>query len=97
MSKAFIDLKSLYKHWIIAVIGIMLFINPISAIGQTINGEETTKELARLGFENVRWAENDEERIYSIENNIYKAQGVGIAKAIDVIQKLGLPRTKDVK
>ena len=97
MIKTFIELKSSYKQWTMAIIGILLNLIPIHALAQTTDGEETTKELARHGFENVRWTENDEERIYSIENNMYKAQGVGIAKAIDIIQKLGLPENKRCK
>jgi hypothetical protein len=50
-----------------------------------------------MGFENVRCAENDDERIYTIENNVYKTQGVGIAKAIEIIQKKGLPNGKRCK
>ena len=60
-------------------------------------GESTTEELIRLGFENVRWAENETERIYTIENNVYKVQGIGIAKAIEVIQAYGLPADKKCK
>ena len=62
-----------------------------------IGGEATTEELVNLGFENVRWTENDNERIYTIENNVYKANGVGIAKAIEIIQKAGLPTDKKCK
>ena len=94
MSKTFIELKSLHTQWITAAICILLFCNPIGAQGQVASGEETTKELANQGFENVRWTENEDERIYTIENNMYKAQGVGIAKAIDIIQKFGLPENK---
>lgn len=68
----------------------------IVAWGQE-GGERTTEELVSLGFENVRWTENDEERVYTIENNVYKAQGVGIAKAIDIIQAYGLPANKKCK
>ena len=60
-------------------------------------GESTTEELIRLGFENVRWTENETERIYTIENNVYKVQGIGIAKAIEVIQNYGLPADKKCK
>ena len=68
----------------------------LSVKGQS-EGEITTEELIRLGFENVRWTENDNERIYTIENNVYKANGVGIAKAIETIQKSGLPVGKQCK
>ena len=50
-------------------------------------GNSTTEELIKLGFENVRWAENEDERIYTIENNVYKIQETGISKAIETIQK----------
>lgn len=97
MSKTFIELKPLHTQWITTTICILLFCNPIWAQGQVASGEETTKELANQGFENVRWTENEDERIYTIENNMYKAQGVGIAKAIDIIQKSGLPKNKRCK
>ena len=97
MHKSFIDLTSLYKYAKRISIGILLIMIPIITLGQKVGGEETTKELVKHGFENVRWTENDEERIYTIENNIYKAQGVGIAKAIDIIQKTGLPNNKKCK
>ncbi|MBE6274766.1 MAG: hypothetical protein E7096_00195 [Bacteroides sp.] len=64
--------------------------------GQT-NGKNAAEELVNIGFENVRWTETEDERIYTIENNVYKANGVGIAKAIDVIQKMGLPTDKRCK
>ena len=60
-------------------------------------GESTAEELALLGFENVRWTENEAERIYTIENSAYKIQEVGIAKAIQLIQEQGIPRNKRCK
>lgn len=59
--------------------------------------ENVVEELVNHGFENVRWIENEDECIYTIENNVYKAQGVGISKAIDIIQKHGLPTDKRCK
>ena len=76
---------------------ILLNLAPMNNIFGQTGGEATAEELVRLGFENVRWIENDEERIYTIENNVYKANGVGIAKAIEVIQKNGLPTNKQCK
>ena len=81
-------------RWIILTI---LTILPWLNIWGQSGGECTTEELIRLGFENVRWTENDNERIYTIENNVYKASGVGIAKAIETIQKTGLPVGKRCK
>lgn len=64
---------------------------------ETLNGNTTVEELVNMGFENVRCTENENERIYTIENNVYKAQGVGIAKAIEIIQQQGLPEGKRCK
>lgn len=69
---------------------------PSLAWGQR-GGERAVEELVKQGFENVRWTENEDERIYTIENNVYKAQGVGITKAIDIIQTSGLPTGKPCK
>lgn len=63
------------------------------AWGQT-GGETTTEELVQMGFENVRWTETETERIYTVENSAYKLNGVGVAKAIETIQKNGLPEGK---
>ena len=60
-------------------------------------GESTVEELVRLGFENVRWTENEVEIIYSIENSAYKIQETGIAKAIQTIQEQGLSGNKRCK
>ena len=76
---------------------ILLNLASMNNVFAQTGGEATTEELVNMGFENVRWTENDEERIYTIENNVYKANGVGIAKAIEVIQKKGLPTNKQCK
>jgi hypothetical protein len=68
----------------------------ITVWGQA-GGEKATSELVLLGFENVRWAENENERIYSIENVAYKIQEIGLSKAIEVIEKEGLPEGKKCK
>lgn len=70
---------------------------PTTEVFGQVGGEATTEELVNMGFENVRWTENENERIYTIENNVYKANGVGIAKAIEVIQNQGLPENKPCK
>ena len=93
MNKIFFSLQSNHHRWITTIVIMMV---TIVAWGQE-GGERATEELVSLGFENVRWTENDEERIYTIENNVYKAQGVGIAKAIDIIQAYGLPADKKCK
>ena len=84
------------RYWLILMTFILSLASTSQARGQ-IGGEATTEELVNLGFENVRWTENDNERIYTIENNVYKTNGVGIAKAIEIIQKAGLPTDKKCK
>jgi len=96
MKNKFFRLKTTFRHWMYLMTIILSFTPTFSAWGQ-IGGEATAEELVNMGFENVRWTENDNERIYTIENNVYKASGVGIAKAIDVIQKMGMPTNKRCK
>ena len=86
MGKRFFS-KQAFRRWINTMFAMWVV---ALAWGQS-EGERTTEELVALGFENVRWTENDEERIYTIENNVYKTQGIGVAKAIDIIQKYGFP------
>ncbi len=87
-----------YRNWFFAIVSILSLCTP-----QTMRAQEqqtdnvTVEELVSMGFENVRCTENANERIYTIENNVYKAQGVGIAKAIEIIQRHGLPTGKRCK
>ena len=94
MSKEIFDYKPNILRWSCAIM--LTFLSIIAGNAQ-IAGEETTEKLVSLGFENVRWKETENERIYTIENNIFKAQGVGIAKAIEVIQANGLSTNKPCK
>ena len=36
--------------------------------------------LVEMGFENVGWTEDGNERVYVLQNSAYRLQGVGIAK-----------------
>ena len=65
---------------------------PLRGFCQT--GESTVNVLVEMGFENVGWTEDDNERVYVLQNSAYRLQGVGISKAVDVIQKIGLPEQK---
>lgn len=58
------------------------------------SGDAATDELVKMGFEDVRWTETENERIYTVENVAYRLNGVGITKALEVIQKHGLPEGK---
>lgn len=92
MKQTFFNSWIAYYRWI----GLMLAIlSSIAGWGQ--EKRNAVEELVEHGFENVRWTENEDECIYTIENNVYKAEGVGISKAIDIIQKHGLPTDKRCK
>ena len=66
----------------------------LSSKGMSQTGEETVNTLVGMGFENVGWHEDDKERVYVMENTAYRLNGVGIGKAIDVVQRMGLPQNK---
>ena len=92
MKQTFFNSWIAYYRWI----GLMLaMLSSIAGWGQ--EKRNAVEELVEHGFENVRWTENEDECIYTIENNVYKAEGVGISKAIDIIQKHGLPTDKCCK
>ena len=69
---------------------------PLKGYSQTEEetGESAVNALVEMGFENVGCTDDAEERIYVLQNSAYRLQGVGIGKAVDVIQQLGLPRKK---
>lgn len=58
---------------------------PLKGICQT--GESTVNTLVEMGFENVGWTEDGKERVYVLQNSAYRLNGVGIGKAVDIIQK----------
>ena len=69
---------------------LLLCIAPcLTMMGQTKVADDVVEMLAEMGFENVGCAEDDKERIYVLQNTAYRANGVGIATAVDVIQKNG--------
>ena len=65
-----------------------------ATVGKAQTGESTVDALVEMGFENVGWMEDADERVYVLQNSAYRLQGVGIGKAVDVIQKMGLPVDK---
>jgi len=69
---------------------------PLKSFSQS-TGELTTDSLVKMGFENVRWTDTPEERVYVVENSAYKIQALGIRKAVDIIQSMGLPKDKSCK
>ena len=99
------DLKYLIGGSSVAILTLVgfMFFSPLSSqltddsVSRGSSWEMNIEELISMGFENVRCTENDNERIYTIENNVFKAQGFGIAKAIEIIQRQGLPMGKQCK
>lgn len=73
----------------------LLCLFPVMGFCQT--GESIVDALVGMGFENVGWTEDEDERVYVLQNSAYRLQGVGIGKAIDVIQKEGLPEGKSCR
>lgn len=98
MRNTFFGSMLTYRQWSRIIVFILSMCTTQTMMAQeTESGNKAIEELVNMGFENVRCVENGEERIYTIENNVYKAQGVGIAKAIDIIQQQGLPKDKRCK
>lgn len=99
MKKKALDLRVSYRYVLYCLALLVLMLSPHKGLCQETgsSGNATTQDLAEMGFENVRWVENDKERVYTIENAAYKLNGVGIANAVNVIQKMGLPKDKNCK
>lgn len=90
MERMFFNLQATHYRWIGFIMAIF---SSLIMWGQS-GTNKAVEELLNYGFENVRWVENEKECIYTIENNVYRAQGVGIAQALDIIQKHGLSTEK---
>lgn len=69
----------------------------LSLNGYSQTGEETVATLVQMGFENVGWSEDAKERVFVMENTAYRLNGVGISKAVDVVQRMGLPDGKSCR
>ena len=96
MKNIFFNIKAFIRLSACHILAFLTFFLTIPLYGQT-GGEKAVEELLNMGFENIRWTENESERIYTIENNVYKAQGVGISKAIGIIQEKECRTIKYVK
>lgn len=84
--------KKIYNTVIRGVVLVLFYLYPLAGLCQT--GAETVNTLVKMGFENVGWSDTENERIYVMENSSYCLNGVGISKAVDIIQKMGLSETK---
>lgn len=85
--------NSLEAKSLVTLIALFLFgLFPLAGMAQT--GEATVDALVEMGFENVGWTEDNDERVYVLQNSTSRVQGVGVGKAVDVIQRMGLPQGK---
>ena len=78
----------------IASLLFLLFVLFDMTVLRAQSADQTVKHLVEMGFENVGWTEDEQERVYVLQNSAYRQQGVGVAKAVDLIQKEGLPESK---
>ena len=85
--------KCLTTNTIALLLGFFLGCLPTQK-GLAQTGEHTVDALVEMGFENVGWTEDAEERVYVLQNTAYRLHGIGIGKAVDVIQEMGLPERK---
>ena len=85
--------KCLTTNTIALLLGFFLGCLPTQK-GLAQTGEHTVDALVEMGFENVGWTEDAEERVYVLQNTAYRLHGIGIGKAVDVIQEMGLPEKK---
>ncbi len=88
------DMRKCLTTKTIALIAMLLLCGLTAVKGVAQTGEQTVDALVEMGFENVGWMEDGEERVYVLQNTAYRLQGVGIGKAVDVIQEMGLPEDK---
>ena len=78
----------------LAAVAVFFLYSLMAVKGVAQTGGQTVDALVEMGFENVGWTEDADERVYVLQNSAYRLQGVGIGKAVDVIQKMGLPEDK---
>ncbi len=71
---------------------LLCVLSPLKGFSQS--AQDAVNALVKSGFENVGWSENENERTYVLENIAYRLNGIGIGKAVDIIQALGLPQEK---
>jgi hypothetical protein len=67
----------------------------LSVCGQT--SDKAVRALVDMGFENVSVSETENELVYVMENTAYRLNGKGTAKAIELIQAMGMPADKSCR
>lgn len=80
-----------------AAILLLLIVLVYPLKGWSQSGDAAVEELVKMGFENVSCTDTDAERVYILQNTTYQLQGVGMAKAVDVIQSLGMPNDRNCR
>ena len=80
-----------------AVILLLMVVVVFPLKGWAQSGDAAVEELVKMGFENVSCTDTDVERVYIMQNTAYRLQGVGMAKAVDVIQSVGMPDDRDCR
>ena len=75
----------------------MLVVFLLPAVGRAQSADAAVDELIKMGFENVSCTDTEDERVYVVQNTAYRLQGVGMAKAVDVIQSLGMPDDRNCR
>ena len=79
----------------VALLLVAVLVCPLKGWSQL--GNTAVEELVKMGFENVSCTDTDVERVYIMQNTAYRLQGVGMAKAVDVIQSVGMPNDRDCR
>lgn len=80
-----------------AVILLLMVVVVFPLKGWAQSGDAAVGELVKMGFENVSCTDTDAERVYILQNTAYRLQGVGMAKAVEVIQSVGMPDDRDCR
>lgn len=91
--------KMISKHGLGSCVGFVLLLI-VSLCPQAVKaqiGGLAVQELLRQGFENVSCTEDSTERVYVIQNSAYRLTSIASAKAVDIVQKLGMPDDKDCR
>lgn len=74
------------KAWLkISALACIFFLVNVVCGAQENNTDETVQKLVDAGFVNVRAVEANGQIIYTIQNDAYKLQASGIAKALQII------------
>lgn len=88
--RKYIATRNVVRYWV-------LFFFTVSFLKGGAQEKNVVDVLVKMGFENVGCSEVSNERVYILQNSAYRFNGVGLGKAIDLIQKIGLPVNKSCR